>query len=252
MNVQEFQDKLKALITLAKENKNTLTPQQIQEMLSGVELDQKQLMGVLKYLTAQSIRIDGIDGLEAAPAAETKIDAGEKKEVPLTPEEKAYLKDYLESLPEELTAAESAELFELLEKGKDEAQSRLSAGYLRKTAELAARMHTEEVLLADLIQEANLSLLQALKAGKGRKCDEQWLLEEVQKGIRLTLAEQDRRKSEDDSLVARVERLDKAVRELSDDEEEGGSAFSVNELAIILDMDEEEIRSTLRLTGDDA
>ena len=30
-----------------------------------------------------------------------------------------------------------------------------------------------------------------------------------------------------------------------------GSKFSVEELAIILDMDEEEIRDVLRLTGDD-
>ena len=39
--------------------------------------------------------------------------------------------------------------------------------------------------------------------------------------------------------------------ELSDDEDDARNAFSINELAIILDMDVEEIRDTLRLTGDD-
>ena len=34
-------------------------------------------------------------------------------------------------------------------------------------------------------------------------------------------------------------------------EEDESSKFSVEELAIILDMDEEEIRDVLRLTGDD-
>ena len=63
--------------------------------------------------------------------------------------------------------------------------------------------------------------------------------------------EQNQRKFEDDSLVARVEKLESAVRELSEDEEDGESAFSIGELAVILDMDVEEIRDTLRLTGDD-
>ena len=54
-----------------------------------------------------------------------------------------------------------------------------------------------------------------------------------------------------DYLVAKVEKLEAAVRELTEDEEDESSKFSVEELAIILDMDEEEIRDVLRLTGDD-
>ena len=61
----------------------------------------------------------------------------------------------------------------------------------------------------------------------------------------------DRRKFEDDYLVAKVEKLEAAVRELTEDEEDESSKFSAGELAIILDMDEEEIRDVLRLTGDD-
>ena len=48
-----------------------------------------------------------------------------------------------------------------------------------------------------------------------------------------------------------IEKLEAAVRELTEDEDEESSKFSVEELAIILDMDEEEIRDVLRLTGDD-
>lgn len=40
---------------------------------------------------------------------------------------------------------------------------------------------------------------------------------------------------EDDSLVARVEKLESAVRELNDGEDEK-NAFTIDELAIILDM----------------
>ena len=45
--------------------------------------------------------------------------------------------------------------------------------------------------------------------------------------------------------------LTKGRRELTEDDEDEKSKFSVEELAIILDMDVEEIRDVLRLTGDD-
>lgn len=78
--------------------------------------------------------------------------------------------------------------------------------------------------------------------------DEKWLLGRIRCGIRHAIEEQTQRKFEDDYLVAKVEKLEAAVRELTEDE---SSKFSVEELAIILDMDEEEIRDVLRLTGDD-
>ena len=51
-------------------------------------------------------------------------------------------------------------------------------------------------------------------------------------------------------MTARVEKLESAVRELNDDEDDK-NAFSIEELAIILDMKVDEIRDVLRLTGDD-
>ena len=81
--------------------------------------------------------------------------------------------------------------------------------------------------------------------------DETWLLGRIRAGIRHAIEEQTQRKFEDDYLVAKVEKLEAAVRELTEDEDEESSKFSVEELAIILDMDEEEIRDLLRRTGDD-
>ena len=73
----------------------------------------------------------------------------------------------------------------------------------------------------------------------------------MRNGCLDAIEEQTQRKFEDDYLVAKVEKLEAAVRELTEDEEDESSKFSVEELAIILDMDEEEIRDVLRLTGDD-
>ena len=51
--------------------------------------------------------------------------------------------------------------------------------------------------------------------------------------------------------MAKVEKLESAVRELTEGDDDESAKFSIGELAIILDMDVEEIRDVLRLTGDD-
>ena len=109
------------------------------------------------------------------------------------------------------------------------AQAELSQRYLRAAAEMAVEMNCEEIFLEDLVQEANISLLMALGEKEPAQKDETWLLGRIRAGIRHAIEEQTQRKFED----------------------EESSKFSVEELAIILDMDEEEIRDVLRLTGDD-
>lgn len=243
MNVQEFQNKLKEIQSIAKENGNSLTTIQIRDTFTGMELDKNQLLGVLKYLTSQGIQIEG---MEETAAEETK--EPERKKVPLTPEEESYLRSYLSELPE--VSVDTEQAFAGLALGDQMALQSLASYYMKASAELAADMNAEEIFLADLIQEANLALIQALGNAGDEVRDEKWLMNEVRKGLIAVLEEQTQRKFEDDSLVARVEKLESAVRELNDDEDDK-NAFSIDELAIILDMKVEEIRDVLRLTGDD-
>ena len=58
-----------------------------------------------------------------------------------------------------------------------------------------------------------------------------------------------RHKFRDDYLVSKVENLEAAVKELTDDDD--ATKFTIDELAVILDMNVDEIRDVLRLTGDD-
>ena len=95
--------------------------------------------------------------------------------------------------------------------------------------------------LADLIQEANLCLIQALGTAGDECRDEKWLLSEMRKGIQLVLEEQTQRKFEDDSLVARVEKLEHAVRDLNDGEDEK-NAF----LELLEDDDKEDVKQLLQ------
>lgn len=243
MNVQEFQNKLKEVQEIAKQHENTLKAAEIRKVFEGCDLDKSQLLGVLKYLTSQGILIEGME------TAGEEAKEPEHKKVPLTPEEEAYLKSYLEELPE-VSEINKEALFEALAAGDQGALQSLASYYMKTAADMAVEMNIEEIQLADLIQEANLCLIQAL-GNTGEECrDEQWLLGEMRKGIQLVLEEQTQRKFEDDSLVARVEKLEKDVRDLNDGEDEK-NAFTIDELAIILDMKVDEIRDILRLTGDD-
>lgn len=249
MDVQEFQLKLAELCKIAEENEKVLTGTQVREFFSGMELEKGQLLKVLQYLKVQGIVIDGVE----LPAEDTvHQEETEKKTVPLTPEEQAYLKDYRAGLTEGTKQEESGEaLFAKLANGQEEARMALTKLYLPAAADIAVEMNCEEIFLADLIQEANLSLLDALGQPDPKQKDDAWLRREIRRGIGRVIEEQTEQKLHDDSLVARVEKLDHAIRELSEDEEDGETKFSVNELAIILDIDVEEMKDVLRLTGDD-
>ena len=243
MDVQEFQNKLKEIQEVAKGQGDSLTAAQIRETFGGSDLNRDQLMGVLRYLSTRGISIEGV-------AAGEPAEAKEKKKVPLTPEEETYLKEYTEALPEAGDKEARAAMFQRLSEGDPDAVQTLAAWYLRVAADMAVEMNSEDIFLGDLIQEANVSLMQALGGAGEELRDEAWILGELRKGIQAVLDEQSQQKFADDSLVAKVEKLENAVRDLSDDED-GKCEFSVAELAVILDMDVEEIRNTLRLTGDD-
>lgn len=245
MDVREFQEKLKEIQETARSQGGNLKAEQIRETFGNAGLDSSQQAGVLRYLTSQGISIEGAD------TGKDKEQQEERQAVPLTEEEKAYFREYMDGLPREEGEEDREALFAKLAGGSREASQRLAALYMKEAARLAAEMNTEEIFIADMIQEANLALMQALENAGSAQRDEEWLLTEIRKGLEEVCREQKQQKFRDDSLVARVEKLESAVRELSDDEDDARNAFSINELAIILDMDVEEIRDTLRLTGDD-
>lgn len=258
MDVQEFQMKLIQICKMAEEHNKVLTGSQIRDFFSGMELDKGQLLKILQYLKVQGITIEGLD-IPAEEQAEKNFSETEEDSdrtvIPLTEEEEQYLKTYEAGLGREsISKEETKELFDALQGAPEEAEKarkKLTELYLPVVADIATEMNCEEMFLADLIQEGNLSLWDVLNRTEAGGKDDAWLRREIRRGIGQVIEEQTEQKLHDDSLVAKVEKLDHAIRELSEDEEEGESKFSVNELAIILDMDVEEMKDVLRLTGDD-
>ena len=264
MDIQEFQDKLSRLVALAVQQKNSLTQEQMREYFAGDDLDREQMLKILQYLRSRGIVIGS--GEESAEVADDSIEMD--ADVPGTPaelteEDKEYLRLLLADLKDsEMDERALGETFGRLKAGDEEALLALTQHFMIRTAEIAAEMNCEEMLLSDLIQEGNLALFSALSAlremaGSEDEADlssglENRVTDDIKKGLREAILAQTVQKQQDDSLVARVEKLDSAVRDLSEDEEDKSLPFTLKELAIILDMDEEEIRGILRLTGEDS
>lgn len=270
MDIKIFQEKLEQILAQAREQEKTLSGQDIREIF-GEELSASQMQSLLEYLRLQGIRLDVTRSLagdgrmfEAAAektaggqgqgAAGQQESCGEKADAPatdpLSSEEEEYLRDYeasLAGIPAE-TERERESLWVRYDSGDGTASARLTELYLPETVKIARELHREEYFIGDLIQEGNMCLIAALEQGRPENMPgHQWLTDVIRQGIGRWIEEQREQKYQDESLVEQVRKLEAAIRELSDDEQRD---YSVAELSAFLDMDEEEIRSVLSLTGD--
>lgn len=251
MDVVQFQEKLRDICELGKQNGNMLTHEQIREHFASTDLETSQMLKVLQYLKLQGIMIEGdTASVETEEVAETEPES-KGTSIPLTSEEEAYLKDYLAEVSngKEVSQEMLHTLFENLADGDAIAEAALTSIYLPVAANMAADMNCTEIQLADLIQEANVVLLTALSDPETERKDDAWLRLQLRKGIIAAIEEQTQKKFQDDCLVAKVEKLESEVKDLTDDD--GENRFTIDELAVILDMNVDEIRDILRLTGDD-
>ena len=253
MDIKIFQQKLNDICTLAEQNNKSLTQQQIRDHFDESDLDTAQLLRILQYLRLKGITIEGAETPVSSSSEETE--AAQPEELPgtraaITPEEQAYLTDYMGSFsPEGLDDSDLCALFKALSEGDTKAEGVLTQFYMAVSAQMAAELNCEEIFLADLIQEANLALMAALREETGQPKDDKWLRGRIRSGILHAIEEQTQQKFQDDYLVSKVENLESAVKELTDDDD--STKFSIDELAVILDMNVDEIRDVLRLTGDD-
>ena len=236
MDIKLFQQKLNDICAIAEENNKQLSQQQIRDHFDESDLSTSQLVKILQYLKLKGITIEGAD--EAAGAARADAvssESSDKDELPgtraaLTAEEQAYLSDYMESFsPEGLDPDDLASLFHAFAKGDTAAEGALTQFYMA--------------------QEAQMALLAALKETAPQEKNDTWMRGRIRSGILHAIEEQTQQKFRDDYLVSKVENLEAAVKELTDDDD--ATKFTIDELAVILDMNVDEIRDVLRLTGDD-
>ena len=226
MDIKLFQQKLNEICTIAEENGKQLSQQQIRDHFDESDLSTSQLVKILQYLKLKGITIEGAEeAASATAAANTSSESGSEEELPgtraaLTAEEQAYLSDYMESFsPEGLDSDDLTSLFQAFAKGDTAAEGALTQFYMAQAAQMAAELNCEEIYLADLIQEANLALLAALKETEPQQKNDAWMRGRIRSGILHAIEEQTQQKFRDDYLVSKVENLESAVKELTDDDD---------------------------------
>lgn len=241
MNIQEFQDKLKEIQTLAMKNGKQVQAELVQQFFGEEGMDQEKLKKVFDFLEMQGITVHGY-----SKKCEVTQKVEEVLQVPLTAEEEEYLEEYLETFGE-IEGFDREQLLADFIAGEDVKESILKS-YQKEVVQIAKELHSGEIFFGDLLQEGNMGLLMALEQAAAQEEIHTWLMSEIRRSIRLFMEEQSQQKKEDDILVEKVRNLEAKVKELTEDED---VKYSVEELAAFLDMDVEEMESVLRLTGDD-
>lgn len=252
MDMREFQEKLEQLMELAAKQEKNLNNEQILEVFGLNQLSPQQLQSLYEYLRIQGIRIQGADlapvdiGKALDPQGEQEE---EKKPVILEAEDEQCLKEYEEMLRQFPTEKEGERHGLLMQAMTDPTgvQERLAQLYLKEILQYARALWRQGIYIEDLIQEGNMSLLLALGEEIPEDNAVNWMEKRLLAGMEAWVKEQTEQKYQDESMVEQVRKLEAAIRELSDDEEQ---KFSVEELAAYLDMDEEEIRAVLSLTSE--
>ena len=240
-----FLEKLSGLLALAKGRESRITIEEVKAYFSEDALTEEQMELVFDYLLAQKISVIGY----------VKMDIGEEeKEVEYTEEEKAYLKEYEMDLQaiSQATPEELEELYRQAMDGEEVAKNRLVEVYLKEVVEIAKQMYEPEVFLGDLIQEGNLGLVLGVEMLTSVQTVAQArdiITRQIRQSIQMLLEEQNELNSRDKKMVEKVQALDEAITALT---EELGRKVTIDELAIYMGMEIEEIEDILKLTGEES
>lgn len=235
-----FLDKLNALVGKAKAQGNQISIPEVQEHFKDMELSKDQMDLMFEYLMSQKVAVVGY----------VKLDSAQKEEIEFTEEEKAYLEEYLEDLkafPEVPVEARKT-LYEKAVNDDEIAKQKLMEVYLRDVVEAAKEMYSPDVFLGDLIQEGNLGLVFGVEMLTEAETAHETIMTQVRQSMQLLLEEQKELQGRDKKMIEKVQMLDEAIKSLT---EELGRKISIDELAIHLGMEIEEIEDILKLTGDE-
>ncbi len=233
-----FREMLSEIKAAADARGNTITRDEVREILSGIPLAEEHYRLIYEYLEQQNIRVTDSreEGADEA-AAEGEGDSLS-----------AYLQELIR-LQGEMFEDEHALLRKVMQ-GDGEARLRLIESYLPLICEAAGTLKSEELLLEDLIQEGNLGLLTALDSleqfDSPAACSAH-ILNSINEAMSQAILGSREKREMGDHLVSRVNHLNEAVHNL---ERDLGRRVSIGELSAYLEMPLQEIQDILRMSGD--
>lgn len=234
----KFLEKLNGLLKLAKDNGCQITIEEVKAYFSEDALTEEQMALVFEYLMAQKISVKGY------------VKMGSELETELTGEEQTYLKEY-EDILSAIKPEGPGEIHTMVQRaveGDVSAKARLVELYMAKVLEVAKELHRPDVFLGDLIQEGNLGLVLGADMITDEESANEVLMGQMRQSMQLLLEEQSELASKDKKMVEKVQTLDESIQTLT---EELGRKVTIDELAVYMGLEVEEIEDILKLAGED-
>lgn len=239
MNEQQFRENLAALTELAKKQQLCVSEQQLAEYFPDTVENEEQKKLLLEYLTSQ------------------KISVGEKADLDelLSMEDKDYLAEYTESI-EAIELIGKEELTEIMLSAMaddEQAQQIVLSQFLSQAATLAKLYAGQGVLMEDLIGEANLALMQAVRSLGCVEAQEN-VFDEVcgflgkcmMDAMEQLINDEADEKNADQQMADKVNRVADVAQELFDDMKR---KVTPEEICANSELTPEEVAEAMRLSG---
>jgi RNA polymerase primary sigma factor len=230
-----FAQTLEKVRSLAKEQGNCVSEEQVQEAFAELKLSEEQMQLVYDYLVKHKVGI----GQPVNP------------DDYLTEEERDYLQDYLDEvaqLPAYTKGQIEAYTISAMA-GDLDAQSRMIEIYLKDVAEIAKLYAGQGVYLEDLIGEGNVALAFGVgMLGSLERPDEAqgMLAKMIMDAMEEYIAENVENGKADQKVADRVNKVADEARNLA---EELRRKVTVQELAGETGLSENRIREAMRMSG---
>ena len=239
MNEQQFRENLAALTDLAKKQQLCISQEQLAQYFPDTVENEEQKKLLLDYLASQ------------------KISVGEKADLDelLSMEDKDYLAEYAEGL-EAIELIEKEELSEIMLSamaGDEQAQQIVLSQFLSQAATLAKLYAGQGVLMEDLVGEANLALMQAVR-NLGCVEAEENVYDEVSgflgkcmmDAMEALINEEADEKNADQLMADKVNRVADVAQELYDDLKR---KVSPEEICANSELTMDEVAEAMRISG---
>ncbi|MBQ3905902.1 MAG: hypothetical protein II743_03960 [Lachnospiraceae bacterium] len=231
----EFSKKLEEIKTLAREQGNMITQEQVQEAFAELELSGEQIQIVYDYLLQSKIGI----GQHLDP------------EDFLTEKEQDYLESYLAEIEGlgDVTEGEKEAITLSAMAGDPDAQMRLTEVYLKEVPQIAKLYAGQGVFLEDLIGEGNVALtigVSMLGSQENAKEALGMLGKVIMDAMENHIQENADAKKIDARVAQKVNLVADKARELS---EELRRNVTVQELMEESGLSEKAIRDAVRMSG---